>query len=391
MAGLITREELERREQETLRPWAMRASGSRGREHGGSEHRYRTPYQRDRDRIVHSTAFRRLEYKTQVFVNHEDDYYRTRLTHTMEVAQIARSVARALGANEDLTEALALAHDLGHGPFGHSGEHALDDLMRGHGGFDHNRHGLRVVEWLERRYPLHRGLDLSYEVRESMVKHGFPPAREIDPRYRPEEGPLIECQVADVCDAIAYNNHDLDDGLTSGILTEAQVREIEIVDRAFAAVDADHPRLKPKGSAGRVRTYGAIVRLIDAAVTDLIESTLAKLGTERIETIDDVRASRVALVTFSPEMATGQADLHAMLFRDFYRHYRIARMQEKARRFLTELFNAYVECPVTLPPEVQAAAEEEGVERAVCDYIASMTDRRAQDEYVKLFHPFERV
>src|SRR5262245_22400291 len=225
-----TRRELEEIEDRTLAPYAMRSARSRGREHEEPEHSYRTVYQRDRDRIIHCAAFRRLEYKTQVFVNTEGDYYRTRLTHTMEVAQIARTIARALGLNEDLTEALALVHDLGHGPFGHAGEHVLAECMRDHGGFEHNLQGLRIVERLEVRYPSFRGLNLSYETREGMAKHGDFLRKGTAARFRPDERPFLEALVADTADRLAYNHHDLDDGLTSGMITEREARELPHLD-----------------------------------------------------------------------------------------------------------------------------------------------------------------
>ena len=380
---MITRETLEKREERDLRGYAMHSHLSRGRRHPEEEHGYRTVFQRDRDRVIHSTAFRRLEYKTQVFVNHEGDYYRTRLTHTMEVVQIARTLARALGLNEDLTECLALCHDLGHGPFGHSGEDALNDLMAKHGGFEHNSHGLRIVDLLEQRYPGFPGLNLTYEVRESMLKHGD---HIVPAEFHPEEAPLLEARVADLADRIAYNNHDLDDGLTAGILTESQAREVPIVDEAFRRVEERHPDL-----TGPVRNYNAIVWLINWAVTDLLTHTARMIEESGIETVEDVRAAREPIVSFSPDGQIRQEELHQGLFANFYNHYRIARMQEKAKRFLTDLFREYERNPRILPAEVRAAAEIQGLPRTICDLIASMTDRQAQGEYVKLFHPFERV
>jgi dGTPase len=386
LRGLIDRDMLEARERRELAPWGMTSHNSLGREHPEPEHAYRTVYQRDRDRIIHSTAFRRLEYKTQVFANYEGDYYRTRLTHTMEVAQIARSVARALGLNEDLTETLALAHDLGHGPFGHSGEDALNELMRDHGGFEHNAHGLRIVERLECRYPSFQGLNLTYEARESMVKHGLATDHVVPERFRPADGPLLECQVADICDAIAYNNHDLDDGLTAEILTEKDARSVELVDLAFAEADQHHPNTR-----GQVRIYHAIVHLINRAVTELIEATLARLDDAKIGSVADVRSTRDPLVGFSAEMARQQQELHTFLLEKFYRHYRVVRMQNKAKRLLTGMFAEYVHNPGALAPDVRERAEEFGIQRAVCDLMAGMTDREAQSEHLRLFHPYERA
>jgi dGTPase len=361
----------------------MKSRMSRGREYAGAEHSYRPCYQRDRDRIVHSTAFRRLQYKTQVFVNNEGDYYRTRLTHTMEVVQIARSMSRALGLNEDLTECLALAHDLGHGPFGHSGEDALNELMAAHGGFEHNTHGYRVVSLLESRYPDFPGLNLTYEVRESMLKHT---GVDVPEGFHPLEYPLLEARVADLADRIAYNNHDLDDGLTAGILTTEQVREVPIVDRAFTEVEARHPGIK-----GRLKNHNAIIWLINWAVTDVLTNTSRELEASAIGSVADVRAAASRLVAFSDEGQARQEELHRFLFKSFYSHYRVARMQEKAKRFLTRLFEEYAQNPRSLPPEVQERGETDGLPRAICDYIASMTDRKAQGEYLKLFQPFERV
>jgi len=380
---VIGRPELEAREERELRPYAMKSCLTRGREFAEQEHAYRPCYQRDRDRIVHSTAFRRLQYKTQVFVNHQGDYYRTRLTHTMEVVQIARSIARALGLNEDLTECLALAHDLGHGPFGHSGEDALNELMDGEGGFEHNSHGYRVVSLLESRYPDFPGVNLTYEVRESMVKHS---GVAVPAQFHTEEQTLLEARVADLADRIAYNNHDLDDGLTAGLLTPEQVREVPIVDRAFRDVESRHP-----GITGRIRNHSVIVWLINWAVTDVLTHTSREIGASGIATVDEVRAAAVPLVSFSPEGQSRQEELHSFLFEFFYSHYRVSRMQEKAKRFLTRLFREFEQNPRSLPPEVQARAAEENLPRAICDYIASMTDRKAQGEYLKLFQPFERV
>ncbi len=380
---MIGRQELEEREERELAPFAMKSRLTRGREYRGEEHPYRPCYQRDRDRIIHSTAFRRLQYKTQVFVNHEGDYYRTRLTHTMEVVQIARSMARALGLNEDLTECLALAHDLGHGPFGHSGEDALNELMHDHGGFEHNTHGYRVVSVLESRYPGFPGLNLTYEVRESMLKHS---GIDVPERFHPREHPLLEARVADLADRIAYNHHDLDDGLTAGILSPEQVREVPIVERAFAEVEDRHPEV-----SGRLKNHNAIIWLINWAVTDVLTHTSRKIEASGTGSVADVRAAADPLVSFSPEGQEHQEDLHRFLYRSFYNHYRVARMQEKAKRFLSRLFGEYEKNPRSLPPGIQARGAEEGLPRAICDYIASMTDRKAQGEYLKLFQPFERV
>jgi dGTPase len=292
-------------------------------------------------------------------------------------------MARALGLNEDLTECLALAHDLGHGPFGHSGEDALNELMAGEGGFEHNTHGHRVVSLLESRYPDFPGLNLTYEVRESMLKHT---GVAVPDGFHPREYTLLEARVADLADRIAYNNHDLDDGLTAGILTPAQVQEVPIVDRAFREVETRHP-----GISGRIRNHNVIIWLINWAVTDVLTQTSRAIEASGVASVGEVRAAATPLVSFSPEGQQRQEELHRFLYRDFYSHYRVARMQEKAKRFLTRLFQEYLKNPRSLPPEVQVRGREETLSRAICDYIASMTDRGAQGEYLKLFLPFERV
>jgi dGTPase len=377
-----TRSELESIEDRSLAPYAMRSLQSAGREHRETEHVYRTCWQRDRDRIIHCAAFRRLEYKTQVFVNTEGDYYRTRLTHTMEVAQIARTIARALGLNEDLTEALALVHDLGHGPFGHAGEHALASCMKDHGGFEHNLQGLRIVERLEARYPSFPGLNLTYETREGMAKHGDYLKKGSAARFRPEERPFLEALVADAADRLAYNHHDLDDGLTSGILTEREVRTMPHVDAAFAAVDAESP-----GLPQRVRINQAFIRLMNESVSDLVASTSRRLVEAKVRSVEDVRAAKAPLVGFSPEGERRHEEMHRELFDTFYSHWKVARMQETAKRFLRAVFESYVETPRTVPPEVAERAETDGLHRAVCDMVASMTDRELHQEYRRIALP----
>jgi dGTPase len=347
----------------------MRARESRGRPHPEDEHPYRTAYQRDRDRIVHSSAFRRLEYKTQVFVNTYGDYYRTRLTHTMEVAQVARTVARALGLNEDLTEAVALGHDLGHGPFGHTGEDALHELMADHGGFEHNRHALRIVDVLERKYPEFPGLNLTAEVRDSLLKHA--------------RGQIcLEAQVVDAADRIAYNTHDLDDGLTSGLLEEAPLEEVSLWRDARAAVRARHPGLE----GGRLR-YHTVRTLIDRAVTDLLDASVARLSEAAPTSAAEALAHDRRLVAPSPGMDRGQQELSRCLFEHFYNEHRVKRMRRKAARFVAEMFRTLAEDPGQLPPDARGGVAEHGVHRAVCDYIAGMTDREALLEYRRLFHP----
>ncbi|MBM4037869.1 MAG: deoxyguanosinetriphosphate triphosphohydrolase [Planctomycetes bacterium] len=384
--GLVGRETAEAREAEILAPYAARSRDSRGRRHPEPEHPLRTVYQRDRDRIVHSTAFRRLEYKTQVFVNHEGDYYRTRLTHTLEVSQIARTIARIMGLNEDLAEAIALAHDLGHTPFGHSGEEELAAQMDGHGGFEHNRHGLRVVDHLERRYPTFPGLNLSWEVREAMAKHTTRHDRPTVPEFDDGVQPLLEAQAVEVADEVAYNNHDIDDGLTAHLLRRPELAEAEAWRVAAQAVERQQP-----GLPECLHDRQVIIRLINDQVTDLVETTLARIAELGIGSADGVRHAERRLFAFSPTVERRKAELEGFLQEKLYRHYRVARMTSKAKRFVRELFQAYLADPRQLPDEYRATADQEGLYRAIGDYIAGMTDRYAQDEYKKLFYPFERV
>jgi dGTPase len=373
-----------RASEEHLAPYAQRSEETRGRVHGKEPHPFRGAFQRDRDRIIHSSAFRRLEYKTQVFVNHEGDHYRTRLTHTLEVAQISRSLARALRLNEDLTEAIALAHDLGHTPFGHSGEEALNGLMIDHGGFEHNAQGLRVVDLLEERYPDFPGLNLTFEVREGFAthstRHDFPKESK---GFDPTERPTLEAQIVSVADEIAYDNHDLDDGLTSGILREEDVSKLKIWQEVD---DEDGAGLPPK-----MRWARAIRRLIDMEVTDVVETTEARIRESGVKTVEDVRRHGEPLVNGSARLTTMKDDLEAYLASEFYSYYTVRRMANKARGFMEEMFQAYVRDPVMLPPENQRAVEEYGLQRTVADYLAGMTDRFAQQEYRRLFHPFERT
>ncbi|GIW71410.1 MAG: deoxyguanosinetriphosphate triphosphohydrolase-like protein [Planctomycetota bacterium] len=380
------RERLEAEERGRLAPYAMASADSRGRAAPEPEHPYRTRFQRDRDRIVHATAFRRLEHKTQVLLNAHGDHYRTRLTHTLEAAQIARTLGRGLGLNEDLIEAVALAHDLGHAPFGHAGGEALDGCLREHGGFEHNRQSLRVVELLERRHPEVRGLNLTYEVQESVIKHGLeedrrPPELE---RYRPEEGPLLEAQVVDVADGLAYLAHDCDDAVRFGLLTPEELCASALWRRAQQAAAQRHGTLGERDLAVKA----AVRRLLDLAVTDVLETTRARLAERGIDSVAAVRASRGYLVGPSAALAAELAELKAFLFERYYRHWRVMRMVRKAQQVVVRLFEAFVAEPRTLPQRWQAWCEQAGRERAVADYIAGMTDRYAQREYRRLFEPF---
>jgi dGTPase len=386
--AMPTRAEFEAREAAALTPWAMRSRDSRGRQHPEPEHGFRMAFQRDRDRVIHCSAFRRLEYKTQVFVNHEGDYYRTRLTHTMEAAQVTRTLARALQLNEDLAEAIALAHDLGHTPFGHAGERTLDRLMAPHGGFEHNAQSLRIVDLLEERYPAFRGLNLSWEVREGIVKHSTrydrPQVREFDA----ERAPCLEAQIVDFTDEIAYNAHDIDDGLKSGMLDPDELATVPLWADALAEA-----RRRAPDSAAHVVRYLGVRLLLDRMVNDLIGSLLARLGERRIETLDDVRKVKPRLVEFSPELTERNRELKAFLYDRLYTHHRVTRMTQKADRIMSALFEVYMAEPKQLPPHVQRRVREDGepVPRVIADYIAGMTDRFALEEYKKLFDPYERV
>jgi dGTPase len=378
---MITRQELEQREEQTLAPFAAKSGRSVGRKDPEVEHDFRTAFQRDRDRVIHCAAFRRLQYKTQVFVNHEGDYYRTRLTHSTEAAQISRTIARAMGLNEDLCEVIALGHDLGHTPFGHSGQDALDECMKAHGGFEHNRQSLRVVEILEHRYPGFPGLNLTYETRESIRKHGWPGRKDVEAEYHPEWAPLLEAQVVDIADSIAYDAHDIDDSVKAGLLTEDQLATLEVWRKATEGSNLE----------GEMRIRAAVRQIINLEVTDLVETTLANVKRLKLDSLDAVRAAREAAVRFSPEMDRLKKALQFFLNQNVYRHFRVLIMSEKAKRFISDLFKAYAGNPAMLPPRFQEWASQQGVPRAVADYIAGMTDRYCQDEYRKLFYPFENI
>ncbi|MBM4019405.1 MAG: deoxyguanosinetriphosphate triphosphohydrolase [Planctomycetes bacterium] len=382
---MLTRRDYEARELRELAPYAAKSAETRGRAHPEPEHGYRTAYQRDRDRVVHSTAFRRLEYKTQVFLTHEGDFFRTRLTHTLEVAQIARTLARALNLNEDLTEAVALAHDLGHTPFGHSGEEALAELMRDHGGFEHNRHGVRIIDYLERPYPQFRGLNLTYEIRECMAKHATRFDRPDMAGFLPGQPPL-EGQVVELADSIAYDSHDLDDALAMGIMTAGDLANLAIFHQAAADFAAS---LADLTDDQRIRRIARL--LIDLMAGDAIATSHRAIQEAGVRSLADVRAAPGRLIGMSAGLAPKVAELATFLSGRVYRHYRVARITTKARRFITQIFAAYEANPDQLPPEHRARADEEGLHRAICDYIAGMTDRYAQDEYQRLYEPFERV
>ncbi len=366
----------------SLAPYAARAATSRGRTHPEREHPYRSPFQRARDRVIHSTAFRRLEYKTQVFVNHEGDHYRTRLTHTLEVAQIARTVARALGLNEDLTEAVALAHDLGHTPFGHSGEETLNELMRDHGGFEHNRHGLRVVDRLEKRYAEFDGLNLTYEVREAFVRHmtAYDAPVEAPDEFAPGEQVHLEGQVVCAADAIAYNSHDLDDGLASGLVREEDLRELGIWREAEGAVS---PAARDDA---QLRRRATVRHLIDLQVTDLVESSRRAIERSGAKSLDEVR--RLGwLVAFGPEMAHDRDALQEFLYARLYRHERVAAESTKGIECVRALFECFMRETDALPKGYRARIGQSGEskERVVCDYVAGLTHRFALAARPRLF------
>jgi dGTPase len=376
-----------------LAPYSSLPESSRGRLHAEPESATRTAFQRDRDRIIHSTAFRRLQYKTQVFVSHEGDHYRTRLTHSLEVAQIARSIARAIGLNEDLAEALALAHDLGHTPFGHAGEEALDAAMKQHGGFSHNDQTLRILTRLERRYAAFDGLNLTWETLEGTVKHNGPLARTTLPSTIAEyvtrhdlelaTWPSAEAQVAALADDIAYNNHDIDDGLRAQLFAVKDLADLPLVGPVFAEVAARHPGIEESRLV-----HEAIRRLIDRMVNDLVDETRRRIAEARIETVADIRALGRPVAAFSEPMRANDRALRAFLMERMYRHYRVSRMAAKAKRIVTELYALFCAEPLCLPTEWRAqtrgpdAAE---TARTVGDYIAGMTDRYALDEHWRLF------
>lgn len=376
-------------ERSDLAPYAARSQNSRGRQYDEPFKDDRPHFERDRDRIIHCAAFRRLEYKTQVFVNHEGDYYRTRLTHSLEVAQISRGIARRLKLNEDLAEALALAHDLGHTPFGHIGEDVLNTLMAGHGGFEHNSHSLRIVEKLEERYPGFDGLNLSYECREGIVKHSSDYDKALTPdlqRYRPEERGTLEAQIIDLADEIAYNNHDIDDGLKAGYIQLEDLSRLGLWQECWDRVGALHPGIEKKR-----RILQTISYLIGYLINDLVETTLKGIQQRQIRDLDQVRALPSNLIQLSNETCIKNRELKKFLHEKLYRHYKVERMRMKAERFLTQLFEAYSANPTLLPTEYQQRYANIGVERTICDYIAGMTDRYALDEYQRLFDPYTKA
>jgi dGTPase len=376
-AAIRTRAGAEAEERTRLAPYAQMSADSRGRVHAEPEHAYRTAFARDRDRVVHSRAFRRLEYKTQVFVPHEGDHYRNRLTHTLEGAQIARTLARALRLNEDLAEAIALAHDLGHPPFGHAGERVLDELLEHDGGFDHNRQTLRIVDWLEDRYPSFRGLNLSAETREGILKHG---AHWPHPVPLPQRGtqPSLEAQLADLSDEIAYLNHDLDDGLRSGLLSPGMLDEVPLWRTARAAT-AQRIGAAPEA----VLHAQTIVGLINQLVTDVIEESARAIEASGCASVEEVRARKEPLIHPRSATAAQQAVLKRFLYERLYHHPHVLASMEQAEGTLSAIYLAYRRDAKLLPPQVTARFAEEGEARAIADYIAGMTDRFALAEHAR--------
>jgi dGTPase len=381
----------------SLAPYAQQDCDSRGRRFAEPSPRHRTEYQRDRDRIVHSTAFRRLVYKTQVFVNHEGDLYRTRLTHSLEVAQIARSVARVLHLNEPLAEAVCLAHDLGHTPFGHAGQDALNDCMREFGGFEHNLQSLRVVDELEERYAEFPGLNLTFEVREGILKHcSAANARQLGDlgeRFLSRRQPSLEAQLANLADEVAYNNHDVDDGLRAGLIAIDDLCDLAIFRRQFDTVMSKYPAL-----AGRRLVNEVVRRMIDYLVNDLVDASGAALAAAAPATVEAVRDRPEPLLRFSDQVRAEHLELKRYLREHLYRHYRVLRMTNKARKVVRDLFVAMLDDVALMPTEhqegarrMEADAGRNGRARAVADYIAGMTDRFAILEHQRLFDPSERT
>lgn len=388
-----TRKDIEDLEQKILAPYAMKSKDSSGREYPEADHPTRTCYQRDRDRIVHSEAFRKLEYKTQVFIIFEGDYYRTRLTHTLEVAQIARTIGRNLKLNEDLIEAIALAHDLGHPPFGHAGEVALDSIMKEAGlkAFNHNWRSFEIATRFEKRYPQFSGLNLSREVLVGILKHktayDVPEMRRMHKKY--PEGPTLEAQVVDIADSLAYLNHDIDDGLTSGCLKQDDLNDSQLWQEALKNVQHSS-----RNDERDMLKYQIVKELIDMQVKDLLNNSDEVLKESGIPSADKVKKLKKNLIGFSPKMAQRRTELQALVHEKFYQHFRVERMTSKAKRIIKDLFLVYKENPKQLPPSVyqrNRTYDKKSQYEVICNHIASMTDRFALDEHKRLFNPYEKV
>ena len=380
---LVKRHDLEELENNSLASYAVKSVDSRGRQHKEKEHPYRTRFQRDRDRVIHSSAFRRLEYKTQVFVYHEGDYYRTRLTHSMEVAQIARSICKSMQLNEDLAESIALSHDLGHPPFGHTGQKILNGLLKNHGGFEHNKQGLRVVRLLEKRYPEFSGLNLTWELQEGISKHSTDTDNPIM-RVKGYNFPSLEAQVVDFADGIAYNAHDLDDGITSELLNLEQVRKLALWRENEKGLD-----LKYKNLDFKLKKYQIVRQIINDLISDFRKTTLKNLKASKIQSVDDVRCAKKRMAGFSALMSKKNGELKKFLHKNLYNHRKVKRMEFKSEMCLTGLFNAFTSNSALLPETVERDGDYDSLQRRICDYISGMTDRYAISEYKKLYSPGE--
>ncbi len=366
-------------EEYQIAPFGIRSNTSKGRHYPEQEHDYRTCFQRDKDRVIHTTSFRRLEYKTQVFITDEGDYYRTRLTHTLEVAQIGRTLARALGGNEDLTEAICLAHDLGHPPFGHSGESTLAKLMTDHGSFNHNHHTLRIVTQLEKRYANFDGLNLCYETLEGIAKHETEYDLKDASEYNPDLRGHLEAQIANVADEIAYTCHDLDDGLRSGMIRHDMMEDLLIWKLLSEELRWIGPNLSD------LDRHRFIRHLTNLEVSDIFYTTQEKIASARVQTVDELQRLPYNVVSNSNLWLSQNRELKDFLFHNLYRHYRVVRMSTKAEMIITRLFEAFRKEPNLLPVHIRQTIEERGRETAICDYIAGMTDRYATEQYNKLF------
>jgi dGTPase len=378
---IITRELLESYEDQNLASYGILCKNSRGRKFPEDEHEYRTCFQRDRDRILHTTAFRRLEHKTQVFITYEGDYYRTRLTHTLEVAQIGRTIARALGGNEDLVEAICLAHDLGHPPFGHSGEVALSRLMKDRGGFDHNKQSLRIVTTLETRFSDFPGLNLSWEVLEGIVKHETEYDRSDANEFNPDLRGHLEAQICNAADELAYTAHDLDDGLRSGMINPGMLEGLDLWEILINSIGWQGCSLDD------LTRHRIIRRLIGIEVTDLVYTTSKKIEEIGVKSVDELQRLSYNVIGFSEDMHRRNRQVKDFLYKNLYRHYRVMRMSVKAERIISNLFESYCGEPSILPIHVQNFMTERGMELTICDHIAGMTDRFAVEEYKKLHDP----
>jgi dGTPase len=380
-----TRDELEEIERLYLAAYGLKSAESRGRLYEEPESASRLAFQRDRDRIIHTTAFRRLEYKTQVFVFYEGDHYRTRLTHTLEVAQLGRSIARSLGANEDLTEAICLAHDLGHPPFGHAGEYALNALMKDHGGFNHNTQSYRIVTHLENRYPSFKGLNLTYETREGMIKHETEYDKSDAAEFEPDKRASLEAQISNLADEIAYNAHDLEDGLRAGLFNAFSLNELNIWQILKEQIRWENHQFNELDRREIIR------ELIGLMVTDVVTRTADNLAAYEVDSPEKLQSLPVNVVEYSADFGQNIRQLKDFLYQHMYRHYRLMRMQTKAEHFISEIFEAYIKEPRMLPEQTQAKLDDASLYQVVTDYIAGMTDRYALDEWEKLFDPYRKA